>query len=70
MVAGLDQTERLAGGQDLVVDAGRELRRNVELPTEFADVGDARPPPADWIPMEFRPAATKQFPHSGASPTW
>ena len=44
MVAGVDEVERLAGRQDLVVDAGRKLRGDVELPAEFTDVGDARCP--------------------------
>jgi len=52
----MHETERLAGSHDLVVDAGHELRGNVELPAEFADVGDARgaaTPPCPGAPASL-----------------
>ena len=44
VVAGVAEAERLARGDDRVVDVGRELGRDVQLPAELADVGHARGP--------------------------
>ena len=44
VVAGVPEAERLARVDDRVVDVGRELGRDVQLPAQLADVGDARGP--------------------------
>ena len=44
VVAGVAETEIRAGVDNFLVDGGRELRGDVELPAQLADVGDPRGP--------------------------
>src|SRR5215813_1008577 len=71
VVAGVTQPELLARRDHVVVDAGCELRRHVELPPQLAHVGNARGPRHGIADLDLsgRPERKRRVRHVGAAET-